>query len=217
MASRKVVLNAHASGALVLVCSLLLSLVSILCIAFKSASLAIYKGNGEGLYPSKLTTNTPGLLTATASIDLILSLPVVVVSAYLMRRGRPMKLLLSERIAVITLLSANAILSAVNFIYQFVLAGQSTHFDLSYEHETTENEEKPFILEAWACGLSPYISSSYNVNLDIQCAEERASRGLSLVLWLLAMLGLLVRDMKSCHVLVTPKQKPSFLQENDWT
>lgn len=99
MVSRKVVLNAHASGALVLVCSLLLSLVSILCIAFKSASLAIYKGNGKGLYPSKLTTNTPGLLTATASIDLILSLPVAVVSAYLMRRGRPMKVRMDIRAA----------------------------------------------------------------------------------------------------------------------
>lgn len=108
MASVKTGLSVHLSGVLVLVCSLIMLITSIFCVAFKSASLATYNeqtydGSSTiiqfinlsdidliALYPSELTTTTPGLLTATASINIIISLAIAIASTWLIRRKKPL-------------------------------------------------------------------------------------------------------------------------------
>ncbi|KAI1737943.1 hypothetical protein F4680DRAFT_426612 [Xylaria scruposa] len=218
-------------GALVLACSLCLLLISILCVAFKSASVSAYNeqthdgssntmiyepGIGViGLYPVELIMPIPSLLTATASINLVISLVIASVSAWLIRRKRPLGMLRTERITLFTILSTNALLSTVTFIYQSVLAGRSTRFDPNYNSETGLYDKGAFTLEGWTCEVPMYFPNFDKHDFGIQCTGERASRVLSVLVWILAnaVLGLLVWDMKSGQMIMSPKK--TVLQEED--
>ncbi|KAI2627769.1 hypothetical protein GGR54DRAFT_431425 [Hypoxylon sp. NC1633] len=226
MASSRMGLPVHLSGHLIVICSILLLLTSILCIAFKSASLAAYKNRTESgwiaLYPVKLISTTPDLLVATASINLIISLIVGTASLWsIQRRRKPFNLLPLEHFVLVSLLRANAILSTATFIYQFVRAGQSSHFDPSYQSKQSYQSEPvyydkgAFTLETWTCDVLSYYPNLEEYQFGIQCTGERASRVLLILLWIFAtaILGLLSWDFNACHVVVRPQKAIS--QEDD--
>jgi hypothetical protein len=119
---------------------------------------------------------------------------------------------------LLAILTANAVLSIVNFIYQCVLAGQSTQFNPGYETETAYYTKGPFTLETWTCGAPKYYSGFNEHGFGVQCTGEKASRILSVLLGIsvTAMLGLLWWDMESGHIIVTPKRKEIVQDEDSW-
>ena len=100
-------------------------------------------------------------------------------------------------------------------IYGLVQHGRSTHFNPDFVMATAAYDYGLFSLEAWTCEAPRFISSFQYYDFGKQCVGERASRGLSVVVWIssVAVLGFLIWDINTTQVLIVKKKQKT---KDDW-
>ncbi|KAL7628441.1 hypothetical protein AAE478_002644 [Parahypoxylon ruwenzoriense] len=225
-------------GILTHVYSMVLVLVSILLLAFKSTAFnsymdqtddgkvtttVVWPGHGLGdyiqLYPYELFPVVQGPVIAAASVGLITSLAVAALSTWALRSRRVLKLNQTQRLMVLAVLCANALLATIVMIFELVQRGRSIHFDPEYRMtESAAYDKGPFTLEIWTCEAPVYVSSFERYGLRKQCVGERASLCLLIVMWVFssAMLGCLAWDMRSAQSIVTAKKRAVDWEDDGW-
>lgn len=105
------------------------------------------------------------------------------------------------------MLTANVLLATIVMIYEFVQHGRSTHFDPRYIPTSGSYDKGLFDLETWICNTSRFFPSLREYKLGIQCAGEKTSRCLLVVVCVssLAMLGNFIWDIETTQVVFTKK------------
>ncbi|WQF77156.1 hypothetical protein CDEST_02170 [Colletotrichum destructivum] len=216
--------------------SVLLS--SILAIAFKMDSYTSYKKetdsspNGVGtksspmrgsggwiyVYPEHLVPVTHAPLVLAASFGLLVGLAATCLIGWSMVKKRVLLVTFTYQIALLAVLTANALVATITMIYMLVQHSHSAHFNPDYEMTTAYYDYGLFTLEAWACESPRYVDAfrdSEYLSLVQQCTTERASRGLAIVLcfFCLALLGLLGWDLNRTQFVLAKKQRRT---RNSW-
>ncbi|KAI9166284.1 hypothetical protein HJFPF1_02383 [Paramyrothecium foliicola] len=212
---------------LALVASSVIIMSSILCLAFKMTAYNSY-GDQTGwgttmstvktlsygargrinVYPKYLLPIVRAPIILSGSFGLVIGLAVTWLIASSLKTKRVPQLNFRQRVALITVLSANALLATISMVYTLVQHGRSAYFDPGYVMTTSAYDKGLFSLEAWACEILRYVPELEGNGLETQCMGERASRGLMVVLcfFCLVLLGLLVWDVQSTQAILAKKK-----------
>ncbi|EFQ26007.1 hypothetical protein CGRA01v4_14425 [Colletotrichum graminicola] len=224
---------------LALTASIIILLSSILCLAFQMTAFTTYMEYTDGgtflisksiprygpfsyFYecPLHLMPVLRPPLVVAGSFGLVIGLAITWMIAASSSRQRPWQLYHGQRVALITVLGANALLATASMIYVLVQHGRSSHIDPGYILPGVRSvyDKEYFSLEEWTCEIPYYLEEFGSLILVLQCVGERVSRIsiAGMCFFSLALAGLLVWDLNNTQVAVTrPKTRNSW-EDDDW-
>ncbi|KAF2763220.1 hypothetical protein EJ05DRAFT_472134 [Pseudovirgaria hyperparasitica] len=195
---------------MLLLFSLLLLIISVLCLSLKSAAINRYNTTtdhghstssvrlekefpGQDLplanYPAELGLSTSNALFTAAGTSLVSALVVFLLSVRSMVKRKALQLVWYQRRALTFAFAANTIIVLAVCIFVFVQHSKSASFSLNYRNLNNDFGSGGvyngglFDLEAWACGVADLASfQGYDWGLKDQCMLESGSRACSLLL-----------------------------------
>ncbi|TKX21957.1 hypothetical protein C1H76_5850 [Elsinoe australis] len=118
---------------------------------------------------------------------------------------------------MLCLVAFNAGFATAIMVYTNIQAARSVTFDPDYKPPSGTYDKGWFTLEAWTCQVQSSFPDYHKEQFTTQCAGERGSRILIVLVWLLSLgvLGALVWDVKSSKKILCVERRKTMWEEEE--